>query len=406
MRTRSCIAALLLAASSAALPCRPAAAQEKDAVTDMARRRFQEGVKFFDQKRYEEARAAFLQAYALKHHPAVLLNLAHSEIRSGHHLEAARHFSTYLRDPPPNATGTEKTEAERGLVSARSKLGRIQVSVASGAEVLVDGESMGQAPLPEAVDAAPGNHTVEARLGGRSTSTSVTVSVGKSATATLSLDASGAAVAPVTAPATGSPPPTTAPSETPEGPPPSDAGKPGSTTDTSVSLSTSGRESFFSWLGHSPVGLVGVGLTGVGLGVGVTFAVFGGKAGENADSVAGAIQSQMDEDNKHLPATMQIPAAVCSPTVTDEAVAARYQKACGVLKDDIDRRDTDKTVATAGFVAAGVGLVTTVTAYLVSSKSSSKAAAPSPKTAAQAPRFVVVPVINAREGGLHILGRF
>ena len=56
----------------------------------MARRRFQEGVKFFDQKKFEEARAAFLQAYALKHHPAVLLNLAQSEIRSGHPLEAAR----------------------------------------------------------------------------------------------------------------------------------------------------------------------------------------------------------------------------------------------------------------------------------------------------------------------------
>lgn len=402
MRTRSCIAALLLAASSAALPCRPAAAQEKDAVTDMARRRFQEGVKFFDQKRYEEARAAFLQAYALKHHPAVLLNLAHSEIRSGHHLEAARHFSAYLRDPPANATGTEKAEAERGLASARSKLGRIQVSVATGAEVLVDGETLGQAPLPEAVDAAPGNHTVEARLGGRSTSTSVTVSVGKSSTATLSLEG-GSAPAPVTAPPTGYPPPATPPSESPEGTPPSDGGRPGSTNpDTSVSMSTSGREPFFSWLGHSPVGLVGVGLTGIGLGAGVGFSLAGRSAGENADSVAAAIQAQIAEDNAMGAPT---PAAVCSPSVSP-SVATRYQKACSVLQDDIDKRDTDKTIATAGFVAAGVGLATTITAYLVSSKSSAKATATPSKVAAQAPRIVVVPVIGARENGLQILGRF
>src|SRR5258708_16484866 len=182
MRTRSCIAALVLAASSAVLPCRYAAAQEKDAVTEMAKHRFQEGVKFFDQKRYEEARAAFLQAYALKHHPAVLLNLAQCEIRSGHNLEAARHFAAYLRDPPPNA-GAGMSDAEKGLASARTKLGRIQVSVAGGAEVLVDGESVGVAPLPDAVDAAPGNHTVEARLGGRSPSASVTGSVGRSSTA-------------------------------------------------------------------------------------------------------------------------------------------------------------------------------------------------------------------------------
>src|SRR5215831_10689876 len=108
MRTSLCAFAMLLAASSAALPCRFAAAQEKDAVTDMARRRFQEGVKFFDQKRYEEARAAFLQAYALKHHPAVLLNLAHSEIRSGHPLEASRHFATFLRESP-NASAAERS---------------------------------------------------------------------------------------------------------------------------------------------------------------------------------------------------------------------------------------------------------------------------------------------------------
>src|SRR6476620_3838158 len=188
MRTSLCAFAMLLAASSAALPCRYAAAQEKDAVTDMARRRFQEGVKFFDQKRYEEARAAFLQAYALKHHPAVLLNLAHSEIRSGHNLEAARHFSAYLRDPPASATAAEKVEAEKALASARSKLGRIQVSAPAGAEILVDGESVGQAPLPEAVDASPGNHTLESKLGGRTTSTSVSVAVGRSASATLSLD--------------------------------------------------------------------------------------------------------------------------------------------------------------------------------------------------------------------------
>ena len=89
MRTRVCCAALLLAVSSALMGSSTARAEEKDAVTEMARRRFQEGVKFFDQKRYEEARGAFLQAYALKRHPALLLNLAQSEIRSGHPAEAA-----------------------------------------------------------------------------------------------------------------------------------------------------------------------------------------------------------------------------------------------------------------------------------------------------------------------------
>src|SRR5258706_13657161 len=111
MRPRAFATATLIA-FSAALSTAPAGAQERDAVVEMARRRFQEGVKFFDQKKYEEARAAFLQAYALKRHPAVLLNLAQSEARSGHPAEAARHFATYLRESP-NPPATERADAEK-----------------------------------------------------------------------------------------------------------------------------------------------------------------------------------------------------------------------------------------------------------------------------------------------------
>src|SRR6266498_5539201 len=119
MRTRVCLAALFLVTSSVVLGDVPtAAAQEKDAVTETARRRFQEGVKFFDQKRYEEARAAFLQAYALKHHPAVLLNLAQSEVRSGHPVEAAKHFAAFLREGSM-ATEAQRSDAEKGLAAAR-----------------------------------------------------------------------------------------------------------------------------------------------------------------------------------------------------------------------------------------------------------------------------------------------
>src|SRR5690242_20810598 len=186
MRTRACLATLLFAAAGFAVAAPPARAQDKDAVTEMARRRFQEGVKFFDQKKYEEARAAFLQAYALKHHPAVLLNLAQSEIRSGHPLEAARHFSAYLRESP-NASPAERAEAEKGLASARTKLGRIHVVVPTGAEVIVDGESVRQAPFTEAIDVMPGTHTVEGKLGTRTASSQVSVQVGKAASVTLSL---------------------------------------------------------------------------------------------------------------------------------------------------------------------------------------------------------------------------
>src|SRR5882724_7293141 len=70
---------------------------QDDATIEMARQRFREGVQYYDQHQFEKARLAFLQAYALKPHPSVLLNLAQSELRSGHPDDAALHFSQYLR---------------------------------------------------------------------------------------------------------------------------------------------------------------------------------------------------------------------------------------------------------------------------------------------------------------------
>src|SRR5690606_25977054 len=145
MRTRACALALLITLSPAMFPV--GTAFSDDALTDMARQRFQAGVKFFDQKKYEEARAAILQAYALKRHPAVLLNLAQSELRANRPAEAARHFAQYLRENP-NSTSLERQEAERGLAEARAKAGRISVSVnAAGADVFVDDEFIGKTPL-------------------------------------------------------------------------------------------------------------------------------------------------------------------------------------------------------------------------------------------------------------------
>src|SRR5262245_55943067 len=56
-----------------------------DPVTEAARIKYQEGVKAYEAGKYEDARSAFLQAYALKRVPAVLLNLGQSEIKSGHY---------------------------------------------------------------------------------------------------------------------------------------------------------------------------------------------------------------------------------------------------------------------------------------------------------------------------------
>jgi hypothetical protein len=394
MRTRVCFAALLLAVSSALVGTPAARAEEKDAVTEMARRRFQEGVKFFDQKRYEEARGAFLQAYALKRHPALLLNLAQSEIRSGHPAEAARHFSAYLREAP-NASQLERSEAEKGLREARAKLGRIQVSAPAGADVLVDGESVGTAPIAEPIDVTPGTHNIEARLGNKSASTTVSVLVSRLAAATVAFDATTPPIPPPAPPPAAAEPPPAAPPPPPPAepeaapPPPAEPPKEPEPAkpkeEPAATSSDEGRENFISWVGRNELALVGAGVTAVGLGVFIGFGLAAQRADENVASVASAIHDQIQLHN------------IMRSNVCASPVQAGFENACNILSDNVDARDLDRTLSTIGLVTAGISAAATVTAYFVTTSNKSN-----PRQG----RAQIAPMAGPHQAGLTVMGTF
>jgi tetratricopeptide (TPR) repeat protein len=375
MRIRAC-AFVLIALSMPAISFAPDATAQAsgDAFTDMARQRFQEGVRLFDQGKFEEARAAFLQAYALKKHPAVLLNLAQSELRSDHPVEAARHFSEFLRDNP-NADPAERKAAEDGLASARTKTARIDVKVdVDGAEVFIDGDIVGRAPLPEAVDVAAGIRKVEVRVGGRPPQTAdASASIGQVQTVTLTFGVPNATPDPVAKP--------------------DDAG---------VELSTEGRKPFVDWVIEDKVAWATGGATVLGLGFGIMFAAFAQNASSNADSIAGQIKVVAERDpelenydgfdRRKNPCADPIP--ITSRT--------NYSPACSQLQDNLDTRDTDKTVATVGFVVAGLGAVSTGVLYFLRTEPEK-----SPSTASRSPASTIVaPVFGPGIRGLSIGGTF
>ncbi len=136
----------------------PALAQD-DPVTTQARARFKEGVDFYDRGQFENARLAFLQAYTLKKHPAVLLNLAQSSARSGHYLEASKYFQQFLKEA--GATPQQQKDAETGLSEVRQKLGRIEIVAPAGTELTLDDkEHLGVSPFGEPIDVEPGSHSL------------------------------------------------------------------------------------------------------------------------------------------------------------------------------------------------------------------------------------------------------
>ncbi len=377
--------ALVIALSmSAATLIAPAASAQDDVATQMARERFQEGVKYYDQKQYEKARAAFLQAYALKKHPAVLLNLAQSELRANQEADAAKHFSQYLREGAGNAT--EKGEAEKGLAAAKVKVAEYTVSVeVEGAEVYVDGNFEARSPLPGPVYLAPGTHSLEARKDGKTATLSVTATAGQQAAAALTFSAPsavGAAPVPV-GPVAGPQPGPAGPGPTgPAGPPPDNGGSSGSIGFDSGDE----RQPFFSWAAKSPVAWIGGGVTVLGLTGGVAFALSSSSNYDSADSLRSQIVSDAQAQGISGP---------CGPPPV-----ARYAQACQKFQDRVDSGDSQKTLSTVSFVVAGVAAAGTVVYYFVDSKKKKPA-----ETAKPARRMAVVPMVAPSFGGIGFMGQ-
>ena len=367
---------------------RPAQAGE-DAMIEMARERFQEGVKYYDEKQYEKARAAFLQAYALKRHPAVLLNLAQSELRSGHEADSAKHFATYLREHK-EASALEKQEAEKGLAASKTKVTELTLTAdADGAEVFVDGQPEGRTPLPGPLFLEPGNHSIEARKEGKTASTSVTAKAGAQSSATLSFAGASAATgaAAGTAAGPGETPPGEAGSSAPAGEEaPADTG--------TYEVDTSGpREPFFSWAKRSPVAWIGAIVTVGGIAAGTALALSSRSAFDSADSVAEKIRVAADEDGIRGP---------CVDPQSNGPRAQDYVDACQKYDDNVEAGDQRKLYSTVSFVVAGVALAGTIVYYFVSSKPKTAETVSKPRGL----RAQVVPVAGPGFQGVSVVGAF
>jgi len=242
---------------------------------------------------------------------------------------------------------------------------------------------------------APGSHTIEARKDGKTASSQVNATAGRHLDAALEF--APVAPAPKAEPVAG---------ENTDIPP-------------EVAPASGGRKPFFKWLVSSPVGIVGLGLTGVGLGGGIGFALASKKDYNNADSVASQITNAaaLDVKASHAPPSTDTGGLCVSPsawmnkigyTMDPNAVpnfATRlrdYTNACSKYQNNVHNGDTMKTVATVGFVVAGVAAVGTVVYYFVDPSAKRTAAS------AHTPRrsVALVPNVGPTERGLFLVGSF
>ena len=371
-----------------ALVCtgRVARADDDDTTTAAARERFKEGVSYFDQKQYEKARAAFVQAYALKKHPAVLLNLAQSELRSSHERDAAQHFAEYLREAT-EAHAPERDAAQSGLASAKASIAEITVTTEPDADVSIDGTLQGLAPLPGPLYLEPGMHSVQAKKGERVATQSLSAKAGESREIRLRLAGETAAVAAAK--------PATSPTSAPENQSPTEpVGE-----QTPAAHTGHGRESFFHWLLTKPAGVISGSTTILLTGGAVGFAIASSANYSNADDIAQQINGRAQQDQVPTRGICVDPNAVLGPG--NEAEAARFKDACQHRQDAVNKGDTFKTVATVAGIGAGVMAVTTGVLYFVTAERENETG-----SARERPGIAVLPWFGAQGGGLSVSGQF
>jgi tetratricopeptide (TPR) repeat protein len=402
-------AARLLCALGVALSLanpRPARAED-DATIEMARQRFREGVQFYDQHQFEKARLAFLQAYALKPHPSVLLNLAQSELRSGHPDDAATHFSQYLRINT-SATDAERQETNAGFTIAKSRVGEVSLTVdPAGAQVVVDGADKGVAPLTDPLYLMPGTHTIEARSGDRKSAKSIALSAAQAVTVAITvrgnMAAAGApagAEAPndmpeandTTAPATEEPaPPKTEP--VPETSPPGH--------------DTGGSQSIGAWFAETPSAWILSGVGVVGVGVGITTALIASNDYSNANNLESTILSYWTDTSSGPSDQSRFKkgATPCSLNANASSVlqgrADEYATACARYSSRVSSGDTMRTVAIASTVVGAAALVGTVVYYFADRRSE-----PAKTAGGSDPRARVIPYAAAGQAGVGVFGTF
>jgi hypothetical protein len=370
--------------------CRAQGASD-DATTTMARARFKEGVEYFDKGQFELARAAFLQAYALKKHPAVLLNLAWSCVKSGHVVEGERYFKQFLSEGS-EITDKQRADANDGLNQAHAKLGRIEIAGApAGTEVSVDGENQGATPLADPVYVEAGAHAVKLRAPDGATDTeNVTATAGERtlvrfarggapAQGAVAAATPPAATAPASATPEATPPPIAPPAEPEKAAPAPEAAVTPMPTP-STSQGDQGSMSIVPFV-------VGGVLIVAGASVAVVMKLQRDTAQHNADVTGSSISSHEQAAG--------ISPQTCTST-KQNPLPSEFVAACATWQQDNSYVNEDATIANIAAGVAGAAAVGTLIYGIVYATHSH----------GSAPRAAVTPIVGPSFGGLSLSGSF
>ncbi|MFT3698026.1 MAG: PEGA domain-containing protein [Kofleriaceae bacterium] len=163
-------AALLISTTVWAAPHKkkpPPGKTDKTPEQKEADRHFKSGVALFGEQKFAEALAEFERAYEIAPAPIVLYNIAACHRELSHYAEAVKYYRRFLDEGQDKAPADRIVAAKAELDGILQRIARVSVNAPDGAEILVDGQSVGTMPLDMPLIVAPGEHKVVVHLEGK-----------------------------------------------------------------------------------------------------------------------------------------------------------------------------------------------------------------------------------------------
>ncbi len=162
---------IALASELALAQTKPAHA-EGGAEVDEARQRFQRGVELFKEGSFDAALAEFNKAYELAPNYRVLYNLAQVQTERHDYVAALADFEKYLQQGGAEIPADRREQVTREIAAMKGRVAQVTVqSDVDGAELLVDGVSMGTLPLSAPISVSAGVRQLVVQKPGYETST-------------------------------------------------------------------------------------------------------------------------------------------------------------------------------------------------------------------------------------------
>lgn len=142
----------------------PAAAQDRpppSSEINEAARHFKRGVELFHDSDFGGALVEFRRAQQLAPDYRVLFNMGQAYFELQKYAEALRTFEKYLEEGGKEIPKERRAQVETELEALRGRVAKLEISVdVVGAEVTIDGEVVGTAPLPEPLLVSSGRRSV------------------------------------------------------------------------------------------------------------------------------------------------------------------------------------------------------------------------------------------------------